>query len=379
MANHAAEGRKPSFVSIPIIDYSLALSPTTKTLFLAQLKEALVMVGFFYLKNPPIAADVKEAFVEKAIQLCNLPLEKKLEIDMVNSRHFLGYSRLGAEKTAQQMDHRELFHFLTPLPAASPDEPVWRNAQGPNQWPDETAVPGFRESLEQYLDSVSTLADAMKILVAEALDLHPNAFFKFFDVPPRNKMSIVKYPSPPVASATNNNNTFQGVGSHKDGGFLTYLLQATLHAGLEAQNKAGDWVPVPPVPNTLVMNVGRSLEYMTSRVCTATTHRVNLRPECFTDSNGRFLGPRFSIPVFQTFRLDLAHDDMLLELPGHILDLVKDQQVKSDAEAFFSQYHKENPGYGIFKALLASHPDVGQRWYPDLLAEVLKAQREFSA
>lgn len=110
MPNHADEGQKPSFVSIPIIDYSLALSPTTKTLLLEQLKEALVMVGFFYLKNPPIAADVKEAFVEKAIQLCNLPLEKKLEIDMVNSRHFLGYSRLGAEKTAQRMDHRELFH-----------------------------------------------------------------------------------------------------------------------------------------------------------------------------------------------------------------------------------------------------------------------------
>ncbi|OJI88796.1 hypothetical protein ASPTUDRAFT_60618 [Aspergillus tubingensis CBS 134.48] len=345
MPNHADEGQKPSFVSIPIIDYSLALSPATKTLFLEQLKEALVMVGFFYLKNPPIAADVKEAFVEKAIQLCNLPLEKKLEIDMVNSRHFLGYSQL----------------------APGPDEPVWRNAQGPNQWPDETAVPGFRKSLEQYLDSVSTLADAMKILVAEALDLHPNAFFKFFDVPPRNKMSIVKYPSPPVASATNNNNTFQGVGSHKDGGFLTYLLQATPHAGLEAQNKAGDWVAVPPVPNTLVMNVGRSLEYVTSGVCTATTHRVNVRSECFTDSKGRFLGPRFSIPVFQTFKLDLAHEDMLLDLPGHILDLVKDQQVKSDAEAFFSQYHKENPGYGIFKALLASHSDVGQRWYPDLL------------
>ena len=85
----------------------LALSPATKTLFffLLPLKEALVMVGFFYLKNPPIPAEVKEAFVEKAIQLCNLPLEKKLEIDMINSRHFLGYSRLGAEKTAQRMDN----------------------------------------------------------------------------------------------------------------------------------------------------------------------------------------------------------------------------------------------------------------------------------
>ena len=135
------------------------------------------------------------------------------------------------------------------------------------------------------------------------MDLHPNAFLKFFDVPQRNKISIVKYP-PPEASATNKN-TFQGVGSHKNGGFLTYLLQATEHARLEAQNKYGDWVPVPSIPHTLVVNVDRSLEYITSGVCTIATHSVNLRSECFTDANGRFLGPRFSFPVFQTFNPDI--------------------------------------------------------------------------
>lgn len=39
----------------------------------------------------------------------NLPLEKKLEIEMVNSKHFLGYARLGQEITALKNDYREQF------------------------------------------------------------------------------------------------------------------------------------------------------------------------------------------------------------------------------------------------------------------------------
>lgn len=80
-------------------------------------------VGFFYLRNAPISAQSQEQFIEKALGLFELPLEKKLEIEMVNSPHFLGYSRLGAEITALKPDHREQFDvssgsiiFLTHLP-----------------------------------------------------------------------------------------------------------------------------------------------------------------------------------------------------------------------------------------------------------------------
>lgn len=284
----------------------------------------------------------------------------------------------------------------------------------------------------------------MIILVAEALDLEPTAMLKFFNDPPRNKVSLLRYPPPPLPpSSTNetnvttngtngsanvingtsngtngtangingisnrtnettngtnettngtNGNTetngvntedtadsdFQGVGPHKDGGFLTYLLQATSQASLEAQNKSGVWIPVPPIPDTLVVNVGRSLESMTRGVCTATTHRVNLRPASFLDANREPLGPRFSFPVFQTLKLDLTSKELgSLRLPAHIADLVKDEKVKSDAEAFFAKYHLQSPGIGIFTARLTSHPSVGQRWYPEQLAQVLKGQREF--
>lgn len=107
-----------------MLDFSQALSPSKPT-FLANLREALVNVGFFYLRNAPISAQSQEQFIEKALGLFELPLEKKLEIEMVNSPHFLGYSRLGAEITALKPDYREqfdvssgsiFFFFLTYLP-----------------------------------------------------------------------------------------------------------------------------------------------------------------------------------------------------------------------------------------------------------------------
>jgi isopenicillin N synthase-like dioxygenase len=227
----------------------------------------------------------------------------------------------------------------------------------------------------------------MKMLVAEALDLEATAMDRFFHHPPRNKVSVLKYPVPPPSTSisnrgeeSNSERRFQGVGSHKDGGFLTYLLQATPHTGLEAQNKSGDWIPVPQIEDTLVINVGRSLESMTRGVCTATTHRVSLRHQDFFDQHGRELGPRYSFPVFQTLKLDLMHEELCsLELPAHITALVQDQKVKSDAEAFFAQHHLMSPGQGIFTARLTSHPDVGRRWYPELLEAALKGQKEAQA
>ena len=101
----------PTFTSIPVLDLDLVHSPSTRPQFLAQLQEALVIAGFFYLKNAEkwVPTDVQKNFVEKSKALCDQPLEKKQEIDMINSKHFLGYSRMGLERTAMKVDHREMF------------------------------------------------------------------------------------------------------------------------------------------------------------------------------------------------------------------------------------------------------------------------------
>ena len=98
-----------AFTSIPILDYSQTTSSTSKPAFLADLRHALINVGFFYLRNTSVPATIQDALVARGTRLFDLPLHKKLEIEMVNSPHFLGYSRLGAEITALKTDYREQF------------------------------------------------------------------------------------------------------------------------------------------------------------------------------------------------------------------------------------------------------------------------------
>ncbi|KAF7715955.1 Uncharacterized protein PECH_004622 [Penicillium ucsense] len=371
--NDGNEVNGNAFTRIPILDYKQATQPESRSAFLEQLQNAVVNVGFFYLQNTGVPDELYQQLFEQSSALFNLPLEKKLEIEMVNSKHFLGYSRLGQEITALKNDYREQFDFATEFPAPLPEEPLYRNIRGPNQWPDAKVLPQFRSVVETYIDTVDKLASSLTSLVAEALDLPPNAFDDFFDTPQQNKFKMIKYPEP---ADSHPGQETQGVGPHKDSCFLTFLLQGTPHTGLEVQNKAGTWLPVHPIPGTLVINIGRALEAITGGVCTATTHRVNLRPESYVDKNGRSLGPRFSFAVFQGVSLDLGVEKIHLDIPHHIKELVKDEKVRSDAEATFNQMFNGNIGQGTLIARITSHQDVAERWYPDLLKQALKAQEK---
>lgn len=251
------------------------------------------------------------------------------------------------------------------------------NILTPLQWPDESVIPGFRAAVESYMDELNTLAISFHRLIAEALDMPANAFDKFFDNPQHNKLKLVKYPPPQPLSALIPEDGIQGVGPHKDGSFLTFLLQATSHKGLEIQNKNGEWIKAPPIPGTFVINIGRSLQALTGGVCTATTHRVVLSPENFLDAEGKSLGPRYSFPVFEGVKTDLEKGQIDLQIPQHIKDLVKDEKVRSEAEATFDKMFGESVREANFISRITSHQDVGRRWYPDLLEKALEEQKRF--
>lgn len=212
----------------------------------------------------------------------------------------------------------------------------------------------------------------MTVLVAEALDLDPAVFNKFFHKPRLNAVRAASYPSPYDLDPTEKE--FQGVGPHKDGSFLTYLLQGTEHTSLEVQTKSGAWVQVPPIPDTFVINIGRLLEAITHGVCVATTHRVMLTREQYTGTNNRPLGKRVSAAFFQVFSSNVTPEHLTLEMPPHVLNQRKNTE--SDPEAFFQQLYKTSYNDAIFINALTSHPEVGRRWYPSELADALKKQTE---
>lgn len=101
-------------------------------------------------------------------------------------------------------------------------------------------------------------------LVAECLSLPTDTFDEF-----KGNMSRLKFVKYPPSTANS-----QGVGPHKDSaGLFTFLSQDDT-GGLQVLNKDGEWIDVPPVEGSLVINIQQGFEAITGGICAATTHRV---------------------------------------------------------------------------------------------------------
>ncbi|CAE6483343.1 unnamed protein product [Rhizoctonia solani] len=379
-----------SFEEIPVLDWSLLSGGReTRAKFISQLRSAMTEVGFLYLLNPPIDDHLVQSVIDYAPKLFDLPQETKDALSMVNNESFFGYNKLGAEITKGSTDFREQFDFATPWKGRrSPEAPDYERLWGPAQWPSDTDLPGFHAAYSAYYGQCTELSFQFIALLAEALGLPSDAFERFFDTPKDfmvHRAKVVKYPVMPEGSSD------QGVGPHFDGGFLTLLLQASAHPGLEAQNARGEWVPAPPRPRTLVINTGKALEAATRGLVRATSHRVlvpreskPVNGEQQADGSGsaydwtkdglstQATGARYSIPFFQSISQGIRVSENQLDFPQETLDILKNRKDDGVTESVnFSEYERGQPsGYVQLIGRIKSHPDVGERHYPELFKEI---------
>jgi len=79
-----------SFSAIPVLDISLARNEDTKPAFLESLRNALLDIGFLYIKNTGIDEKLTQDVMDQGKAFFDLPEEKKLEIQMKNVASFLG-------------------------------------------------------------------------------------------------------------------------------------------------------------------------------------------------------------------------------------------------------------------------------------------------
>ena len=126
------------FSSIPILSYALLSNPSTRPTFISALQNALTNVGFFYLSDTAAAVDptTVAAVIEYAPKFFDLPETEKEKVAMINSEHFFGWTRVGAERTKGKVDWREQFDFGTEWkdrePEVDPDA-EYRRLWGPAQ------------------------------------------------------------------------------------------------------------------------------------------------------------------------------------------------------------------------------------------------------
>jgi len=343
-----------------VLDFAQASDPICKPEFIAQLRHALINVGFLYLSNAPVAQRDIDALIDYIPRLFALPQEAKDKICMANSPHFLGYSELGAELTRGKTDQREQFDIATPHECRwKPGDPDYLRLWGPSQWPDESMLPGFKVTMEGYLAQIQALGYKFMGLLAEAFGLPSDALARFYDSDDlmQHRGKIVKYP-PPV----NNAATDQGVGPHYDAGFLTFLLQASSHPGLQVQNLSGHWIDAPPIPGTFVVNIGKALEFVTQGLARATSHRVLSPPRGST--------PRYSVPFFQNISLNVRLADEVLQFPPHVLKLKEERGTAAATDSVnFTEFDREPSGRVNLIGRVKSHPDVAEKHYPELFRQ----------
>ncbi|WP_194756689.1 isopenicillin N synthase family dioxygenase [Aliidiomarina indica] len=323
---------------LPVLDVrELQAGGERKQKFLDELAEAARTVGFFYVSGHELCR-LQQQVLQLSKRFFDLPLNDKLAVEMVKSPHFRGYTRFQGELTQGKPDRREQFDIMGEQARVHFDnsDPQWWQLVGPNQWPQ--ALPELQPVLTAYQDALTELTVSLLRAFSEALQQPRDSFADNLSQP-YTHTKLIRYPGSDDASDR------QGVGAHKDPGYLTIVTQDE-HSGLEVLKDHEGWVAVPPLDGAVVVNIGELLELASDGYLRATYHRV-VTPPAGID--------RYSCAFFVAPQLDSVVP--LLELPAHLKDQALGPSADPDNPLFYQV------GENVLKGRLRSHPDVAQAHY----------------
>lgn len=332
--------------ALPVLDISaFATAPdsTQAQAFVDALRDVCHTESFFYLSGHGIPAQLEESLVARSQEFFDLPLEDRLAVENVLSPQFRGYTRDGGEYTAGKADRREQLDIgpEDPAPDLLPDDPAWLRLRGPNLWP--PALPGLRVAVEPWLDRMQALGTTLMRALAVALGQPAGHFDPIVQPRPEFRLKVIRYP------ASEHEDDDQGLGAHRDAGFLSMILQDDV-GGLQVQ-RAGGWVDVPRIDGTYVVNLGEMVQLLTHGYFRAAVHRVvSPRP-------GR---SRLSIAYFHNPALDATL--VPVTLPADLAARAPGGESTDPANPILASF-----GLNTLKVRLRSHPDVARRWHADLL------------
>jgi len=276
--------RKLDFTDVPVIDLGPAWSggDAGRRAVADAIADACGRVGFFYVKNHMLSDDDIAAIFATAADFHNLSLEAKMEVSMTKNNHAQGYLHgmtKGNEKSISE-NLQEAFQIKRPLADNDPDLIAGKPMHGKIPWP--SAMPDLKPRMMAYYDKVNELGYELLKLFELALDLRADELRAFFKKD-MNSLRLLHYPP----QKPDEDGVHLGARAHTDTNAFTILAQDA-NGGLEIRNRDNEWVAVPPIAGTLVVNVGEVLKVWSDGIFSSTLHRVINR-------SGR---RRFSIPFF---------------------------------------------------------------------------------
>jgi isopenicillin N synthase-like dioxygenase len=249
--------------------------------------------GFFYVHSDQLNWNIfRQTFLQAKRFFDESSTIQKESLSMKKHDQHRGYFAIGDENvddTAQitVIDMKEGFDIgLEPSHYTTNHE----FSRAMNHWPDcLNQADEWKKTMQSYFDLMLRIGRALLHGFALALG-KPITHFDTLFTEPLALMRMLRYPALSSYPVDSKDKIYLGAGEHTDYGCITILLQDANNDGLQIRHN-NEWIRVPPVDNTLVVNIGDAMEVWTSGLYKATTHRVVLAPESMTK-------PRFSIPFF---------------------------------------------------------------------------------
>jgi len=231
-------------------------------------------VGFLTLVNHGVSADLLEGVLGVCEQFFDLPIDvKRRYVDPVTSNN-RAYAEMGTEALAYSFSSDEvaapdLFEAFNVgrSDTTGPYYDQHRRFYAPNIWPD--VVPGFRQTLGDYLAELRKVTDSLLELFAVALRLDP------MHLVDRTRHAVITARAINYERRSGDVEPVRGqmrMGAHTDYGILTVLLADNV-AGLEI-HRGGNWIPVPITSGAFIVNLGDMLARWSNDRWVSTMHRV---------------------------------------------------------------------------------------------------------
>lgn len=287
--------KRQALKTLPVID----IGPFVRESSLAErervareLREVCINLGFFYITGHGIPASELEEVIDWGHRFFGLPMEEKMKMHQSKSPGKQGYVSVGGVdpygKSVVEPDIKERFAMSRERLPGEPPGPSFNTGEA--VWPAPEVLPGFEAAMKSHMAKRCDVARKLVRAIAMSLDLPES----FFDEMYRYMGGTLMYNYYPPSGAVPMKESQWNFSPHTDYGVATLLLQDAL-GGLEARNADEEWIAVPPLAGSFVVNIGDTLQMWTNDLYISTLHRV-----VNSSSKARISQPLFTYPHGKT-------------------------------------------------------------------------------
>ena len=264
--------------TIPIIDISPFKSgdATSRRSVVEKVAQACIEIGFVIISGHGIPSSTIRNMVTTSKAFFGLDPKEKSKVTRPRPEVIRGYGGLESEGLAYTQDEEtppDLKEVFDVGPMDIPNDEYYRGVAAgvhfaDNLWPSKPS--DLKEIYTDYFHRMESLALDMAHIFATALDLPMN----FFDMKLDRHISILRANYYPKLSRPPRVKQLRG-GEHSDYTAFTILWQERIPSvGLQARGPGGEWLDVPAIDDTMVINIGDSLMRWTNDKWISTQHRV---------------------------------------------------------------------------------------------------------